>query len=74
MAECMYHLCPVLQDGKSSPYFAVELYDGSQLPDVKFEPGPAVQFDAIDYMIPSTRTIVIKNVGRVSIFPSVCTV
>ncbi|KAM0750787.1 DNase I-like protein [Meredithblackwellia eburnea MCA 4105] len=44
---------------------ALDGYDNDHLPDVKILPGPAVQFDTIDYSVAASQEIEVKNVGRV---------
>ncbi|GAA6010535.1 hypothetical protein JCM11491_006985 [Sporobolomyces phaffii] len=39
-------------------------FDNDSLPDVKILPGPSVEFDAIEYDVPVTKTIEVSNVGQ----------
>lgn len=46
----------------------LDAFDNSQLPDVKLLPGPAVQFEMIEYEKAEVREVEVKNVGKVSFY------
>jgi hypothetical protein len=48
----------------------LDQYDNDSLPDVKIFPGPAIQFDVIEYLKPETQSISIVNTGSVRLIIS----
>jgi hypothetical protein len=45
----------------------VDAFDNDHLPDLKILPSPAVQFETLKYLVPQTREIEVKNVGKVRV-------